>query len=72
MKRKKYAVISLKHMNEKGIRKIIEVLSKMRYIMNEDYRINHYSTHQEMAIMNKRLMKDLKLLSTFDIKEQKD
>jgi len=68
---KKYGVVSLKHMNEKGTIKIVEIFVKMRYEVNKDFRINHFGgdNRAEIVIMNKRLKKDIKLLGTLKIKE---
>lgn len=61
------AVISLKHMNEKGVHKIIGILSTMGYIPNTDFRINYSENNAELTVLHHRLRKDLRLLVTLKV-----
>lgn len=69
MKKKLVASVSLSHMNEKGLQKIIAMISRMGYDTMKDFRVNYYGGDSlpELAIMNVRLKKDLKLLGTLKI-----
>lgn len=70
IKKTKEGTISLAHMNKKGLYKIVGILSKMGYIPNEDFRVLHVGAEDvpELAVMNRRLKKDIKLISTLKVK----
>lgn len=66
VKKKSYGAVSLKHMNEKGVFKIIGILGRMGYNCNIDFKVNYFGgdNNAEIIIMNMRLKKDLKLMGT--------
>ena len=68
MKNKKICTISMAHLNKKGLYKTIGILSKMGYVANVDFRVVHTGGDDsaELVIMNRRLKKDIKLMSTLN------
>jgi len=69
---KSIASVSLSHMNDKGILKIVNALGRMGYISGKDFRINYVGANSsaEMSISNIRMKKDLKLFGTLTIRSK--
>lgn len=66
---KSYGAVSLRHMNEKGLSKIIGIINRMGYSCNVDFKINYSGgeSSAELVLMHPRLKKDLKLMGTLQV-----